>query len=81
MYEFLSRYVNPVKEPEPFDVAIDTVLGNGEILHRLQYTKCSAIDFAWYLQEANWVYQFSGKQQEEIRERYILYCIGFKMIP
>ena len=81
MYEFLSRYVNPVKDPEPFDVAIDTVLGNGEILHRLQYTKCSAIDFAWYLQEANWVYQFSNKQQEEIRERYILYCIGFKMIP
>jgi hypothetical protein len=81
LYEFLARYANPGKDPEPFDVAIDTVLGNGDILHRLHYTKCEAVDFDWYLQDATWLYQFSGKQQEEIRERYTLYCIGFKMIP
>jgi len=81
LYKFLARYVNPGKTPEPFDVAIDTLLGNGDILHRLHYTKCEAIDFDWYLQDATWLYQFSGKQQEEIRERYTLYCTGFKMIP
>ncbi len=81
LYKFLSRYVNPGKTPEPFDVTIDTILGNGDILHRLHYTKCEAIDFDWYLQDATWLYQFSGKQQEEIRERYTLYCTGFKMIP
>ncbi len=81
LYEFLARYANPGKDPEPFDVAIDTVLGNGDILHRLHYTKCEAVDFDWYLQDATWLYQFNGKQQEEIRERYTMYCVGFKMIP
>lgn len=81
LYEFLARYVNPGKEPEPFDVTIDTILGNGDILHRLHYTKCDARDIVWYLQDATWLYQFNGQQQEEIRSKYILECVGFKIIP
>jgi len=81
LYEFLARYINPGKEPEPFDVTVDTILGNGDILHRLHYTKCDARDFSWYLQDATWLYQFNGQQQEEIRSKYILECVGFKIIP
>jgi len=76
-YEFMARYINPDKTPEPFDVNIDTINGDGTILHRLQYVNCDAVDFWWYLQEANWFYQFSQKEQDEIRERYIFYCEGF----
>jgi len=76
-YEFISRYINPGKIPEPFDVYIDTINGDGTTLHRLQYTNCDAVDFWWYLQQANWFYQFSQKEQDEIRERYIFYCEGF----
>ena len=81
LYEFFARYVNPGKAPEPYDVTIDTVLGSGEILHRLHYTKCETVDFSWYLQDATWIYQFSNEQQKEIRERYIIYCTGLSMIP
>lgn len=77
IYEFISRYINPGKTPEPFDANIDTINGDGTILHRLQYTNCDSIDFWWYLQQANWFYQFSQKEQDEIRERYIFYCEGF----
>lgn len=76
-YEFVSRYINPGKTPEPFDVNIDTINGDGTILHRLQYVNCDSVDFWWYLQQANWFYQFSQKEQDEIRERYIVYCEGF----
>ncbi len=76
-YEFISSYINPGKTPEPFDVYIDTVNGDGTTLHRLQYTNCDSVDFWWYLQQANWFYQFSQKEQDEIRERYIFYCEGF----
>ncbi|MDH3611435.1 MAG: hypothetical protein OEM79_06705 [Nitrosopumilus sp.] len=76
-YEFISRYINPGKTPEPFDVNIDTVNGDNTILHRLQYSNCDSVDFWWYLQQANWYYQFSQKEQDEIRERYIFYCEGF----
>ena len=78
-YKFLSRYINPGKTPEPFDVNIDTINGDGTILHRLQYVNCDAVDFWWYLQQANWFYQFSQKEQDEIRERYIFYCEGFRI--
>ena len=78
-YKFISSYINPGKTPEPFDVYIDTVNGDGTILHRLQYTNCDSVDFWWYLQQANWFYQFSQKEQDEIRERYIFYCEGFRI--
>jgi len=76
-YEFLSLYINPGKPPAPFDVNIDTINGDGSILHRLQYVNCDAVDFWWYLQQATWFNQFSQKEQDEIRERYIFYCEGF----
>jgi len=78
-YEFLSRYVNPGKTPEPFDINIDTMLGNDSILHRLHYTNCDVVDIKWYLQQRTWLYQYSQKQQEEIRERYAVYCEGFRV--
>jgi len=75
-YEFLSRYVNPGKEPEPFDVKVDVLTGDGTILQTLEYFSCEAAEVDWYLQEFNFIYQFSGKQLEEIRERYTVYCQG-----
>ncbi len=76
-YKFLALYINPGPAPAPFDVNIDTINGDGSILHRLQYVNCDAVDFWWYLQQANWFNQFSQKEQDEIRERYIFYCEGF----
>lgn len=76
-YEFVSRYVNPGKAPEPFDVSLDVITGNDDVLYRLDYANCAAIDFLWYLQQGEWVYQFSEAEDGEIRERYIFYCEGF----
>ncbi len=76
-YDFISRYVNPGKAPEPFDVSLDLITGNDNVLYRLDYANCGAIDFWWYLQQGSWFYQFSGSGDGEIRERYIFYCEGF----
>lgn len=76
-YEFISRYVNPGKSPEPFDVSLDMVTGNDDVLYRLQYSDCGAIDFMWYLQQGSWYYQFSEAESDEIRERYVFYCEGY----
>jgi len=76
-YKFLSKYINPGKAPEPFDVKIDTTTGDGTTLHTLKYTNCEAVDFAWYLQDYNFIYQFSQKEQQEIREKFVFYCEGF----
>jgi len=76
-YEFMSRYVNPGKSPEPFDVSIDMITGGKDVVYRLEYTDCGAVDFWWYLQQGTWVFQFSESGDSEIRERYIFYCNGF----
>jgi hypothetical protein len=79
MYQFLSNYLNPGKAPEPYDVSIDTIQNDGDILHRIKYTNCDAVDFSWYMQDANFFYQFSNTKQQEIRERYINYCEGLRI--
>lgn len=79
VYEFLSGYVNPGKSPESYDARIDIVLDDGTILHSLKYTNCDAVDFSWYLQEANFIYQFKNEQKPEIRERVIHYCEGIRI--
>ena len=79
-YNFFARYINPGKTPEPFDVQADIVTGNGTLIETVSYTKCNAIDFEWYLQDVVFVYQFSGKPQSEIREKYIFYCTGLRIL-
>ena len=79
LYHFLARYVNPGKTPEPFDVDVDVVTGDGRILETLQYRKCSGIDFNWYRQELIFLYQITGTMEEEIRERYTFYCDGYRI--
>jgi len=76
-YEFISRYVNPGKAPEPFDVSLDLLTGAGNVLYEIQYVNCGAVDFLWYLQQGAWVFQFSEAEDGEIREKYIFYCEGY----
>jgi hypothetical protein len=78
-YNFLARYTNPGKTPEPFNVDVDVFTGDGRIIETLQYRKCSAIDFDWYTQDVIFFYQISGKIEEEIRERYTFYCNDYRI--
>jgi len=78
-YKFLSQYVNLGGIKNPFDVKINTITGDGTILHTLKYVNCEAVDFSWYLQDFNFIYQFSQKEQPEIREKFVFYCDGFRI--
>ncbi len=77
IYQFLSRYINPGKTPEPFNVDLDMITGDGTILYTHKYTKCSAVDFDWYVQEKISYYGLSSIPLPEIRERYTNYCNGY----
>jgi len=77
IYQFLSRYINPEKTPEPFDVDLTLLTGDGTILYTHKYTKCSAVDFDWYVQERTSYYGLSSIPLPEVRERYINYCNGY----
>lgn len=77
LYNYLARYVNPGKQPEPIDVDVEVLTGDGRILTTLQYKTCTAIDFDWYSQDFLFLYQITNESEEEIREKYIFYCDGY----
>ena len=76
LYEFFTRYINAGKPPEPFYVNVDILTGDKTILHTLKFTKCSAIDYDWYLQEYIFFPTLTGVPNPETRERYTSYCEG-----
>jgi len=77
-YQFLARYINPgQKAPEPYSVTVDVLTGDDTILHQLKYTKCSAIDYDWYIQDFVTFYTVADSPTPELRERYTHYCKGF----
>jgi len=76
LYEFLSRYLNPGKQPEPFDADIDVITGDNTLLQTLRYTGCQAADLKIFLHQSSWIYTFNGEMKDEIREKYTFYCEG-----
>jgi len=79
-YDMISRYYNPGKEPELFDVKIDVLSGNNIPIITVQYAKCKVTEQYQYLQDLIIVYQFSGLQEEEIRDRTVFYCSGLNIL-
>jgi hypothetical protein len=77
IYQFLSRYINPGKTPEPFDVDLTIITGDGTVIYTHKYTNCSAVDFDWYLQDITFYYELSNIPLPEMRERYTNYCTGY----
>ena len=77
LYNFLARYVNPGKQPDPIDVDVDVLTGDRRVLETLQYRSCTAIDFDWYTQDFSFLYQITNEIEEEIREKFTFYCDGY----
>ena len=79
-YKLLSRYVNPTYKPEPFDVSIETVSGDGTIIETWKYQKCQVTDYKTYLQNSLLFYTFSGKKTiSETQDKTTFQCTGFSI--
>jgi len=82
-YDFISRYLNPGKTPEPTDVKIDTVTGDGTILYSTVYKKCNVDDASVYYIDGMTIVRYVPGLKPEIRGQSILDCDGvsFKTSP
>lgn len=78
-YEFVSRFINPGKRPDPFDATIDVVTGDGTVLQKWQYSKCSITYFEIYLQDLLIYLMYAGGIQAEIRDHSEMVCEGSYM--
>lgn len=75
-YEFVSRYVNPGKTPEPIDMRFDTVTGDGTVLYSMLYSDCSINDASVFLSDNMAVIRYVSGLKSEIRGQAVADCIG-----
>ena len=73
-YKLLSRFINPGKEPEKFDVSVDLVTGDGTILQRWSYANCEVSDYTSHFEEYSPTFTYSGQEGPEIREKTDFKC-------
>ncbi|MDH3677484.1 MAG: hypothetical protein OEQ12_04195 [Nitrosopumilus sp.] len=77
-YDILVQpYINPGKAPEPFDVTIKFLTGDGDTLQIWKYTSCNIIAYTPYLDENLGKVKFVGAFTSEIRDKTTLSCDGF----
>ncbi len=78
-YQLIARYVNPGSIPEPFEVDVEIITGNGKILQTWEYDDCERTDYQLFLDEALLTYKFHEKWQSEIKDRTFFACASLKL--
>ena len=76
-YQLMSKYINTGKIPEPFDVAVDVLVGDGTKLQSLMYKKCQVLEYKTYLEDSLFLRKFTNKFEKEFRDRTIFQCVGY----
>lgn len=77
-YEIVSRYINEGKDPEPFDMEIDILSGDNEILQQWDYHDCTMAQFSTFLNEQLLTYKFHEKFTAEFQDRTLFECAGLE---
>ncbi|MDH3488758.1 MAG: hypothetical protein OEL82_12090 [Nitrosopumilus sp.] len=77
----VERYINSVKQPEPFDVTIDMVSDNGKIINSWSYVECDVTNYENYLAELLLIYKFHPDFDSEYRDRGTFNCNGLHFDP
>jgi hypothetical protein len=78
-YDLISRYIDAGKTPEPFDVNIDLVTGDGTPILRWQYFDCTVTSFDTYFQDSLLIANFHHGSDTEIRDHTEFECGGFHL--
>jgi len=81
MYKGIDRWMRNIgSTATPFDVAIDVVSGDGQIILTWEYNNCEPTGFGTFLQDVTFYYQFVDQEKSEIRERVTFVCAGAHLV-
>jgi len=76
MYRGVDKWMRGGVNVTPFDVTIDVLSGDGEIILTWEYRKCEPTGFGTFVQDLIFFYQFVDQDKSEIRERVTFECAG-----
>ncbi|MDH3780892.1 MAG: hypothetical protein OES15_08580, partial [Nitrosopumilus sp.] len=75
--EIVSQTINTGLDPFPYDVDIEVLTGNGDVLQTWEYRECNLIEYYPILDENLGKLKFIGEFLSEIREVSLFSCEGF----
>jgi len=78
-YEFVGDWMDRGSILNEFDVDIEVLDGTGSTIQTWKFVSCEIISYGAYLQDAIFIYQFSGVQDSEIRDRTNFSCTGIHL--
>jgi len=79
MYRGIDRWMSKSAPVTPFDVDIDVLSGDGQIIQTWAYQKCEPTAYGTFLQDVTFLYQFVDQAKSEIRERVTFTCAGIDL--
>ena len=74
MYEGINRWMTSNTFAQPFDVDIDVLSGDGQIIQTWAYKRCEPTAYGTFVQDLIFYYQFVDQEKSEIRDRVTFTC-------
>jgi len=78
-YDFIAKWMDAPDAQNEFDVDVDVLDGTGATIQTWAFTTCEITSYGTYLQDTNFIYQYSGTQDSEIRDRASFSCAGVNL--
>ena len=75
----MSRYVNPGKQPDPIDVGIEILDGDGNLLQTWIYRDCTVKSYQVFLEDNILMIKYHERWQSEIKDRVMFACNGLHL--
>ncbi len=75
-YEFVADWMDRGDLLNEFDIEIDVLDGTGTTIQIWEFNRCEITSYGTYLQDTIFIYQFSGVEDSEIRDRTHFSCVG-----
>ena len=78
-YDFIADWMDRGDLLNEFDVDVDVLDGTGAVIQTWAFERCGISSYGTYLQDTIFIYQYSGVQDSEIRDRANFSCVGIHL--
>lgn len=78
-YDFVADWMDRGDLLNKFDIDVDVMDGTGNVIQTWAFEKCAITSYGTYLQDVINIYQYSGIQDSEIRDRANFSCVGVSL--
>lgn len=80
LYQFVNDWLTQSTTPEPIDVDVELITGDGTIIQTWAYADCSILDYQIFSEDSLIIFMFTGKLPTEIRDKSHFECNGLEII-